>query len=69
MAKSMRPHEVVRFYVGCPRCLAKPGERCVTVDEWAWTRSNHPERNRRYREIKDSPACRDSDRPKEGNDG
>lgn len=54
MAKSMRPHEVVRFYIGCPRCGAKPGQRCVSIaDGFSWARSNHPARNERYREIGD----------------
>jgi hypothetical protein len=60
----MRRYELVRFYVGCPRCGAKPDERCITQDEWRFPRSNHPERNARYKQVaaqaRGSAASRDS---------
>jgi hypothetical protein len=48
----MRTFERIRAEQECPRCLAKPGQRCVTVDDWAWSRSNHPERNRAFTQRK-----------------
>lgn len=68
MAKSMRPHEVVRFYIKCPRCGALPGKRCVTQDQWRFSRSNHPARNQRYAEVRDevrAGAFRETDLPKD----
>lgn len=49
----MRPYEVARFYCKCPRCGVVPGQRCITVADGqfsGWPRSNHPERNRLWRE-------------------
>lgn len=55
----MRKHETVRFYIACPRCGAKPGERCVTQDQWHFTRSNHPARNQKYAEVHAAVASRE----------